>query len=391
MTALTGKKIARVATVPIFITAHLKHQVHALKQAGMDVHIVTSNGPQIAEIEWSEHLKHIEIDIARNINPFRDFKALLALIRLFRSNEFDIIHSTTPKAGLLSAIAARLSRAPIRLHTFTGQPWVTRTGAVRWLSRNSDRLIGKLNTHCYADSKSQRQFLMDEGLLSAEDISVIGEGSVAGVDVERFSRNKYSVEALNEVRKELGIGVADKVIVFLGRVCVDKGIFELIEAYKNLQVDIPNVRLLIVGPLETEEKDGLLLSEEFFRSVPGISRLGYTTEPEKIFAIAHCLCLPSFREGFGSVIMEAASMGVPAVASRIYGLTDAIVDHKTGLLVTPGKANELQHALTSILNDDKWRNTLGKNARSRAREMFSSSRMNQLVIEEYQRLIEVNR
>jgi hypothetical protein len=187
----TGIRLARISTVPYFVVSQLAGQLDAIVRSGIEVTVITSDGPELSKLKSSAlPPRIITVEIARSISLVKDVRALWRLFCLFRRERFDIVHSTTPKAGLIAAVAGLFAGVPVRLHTFTGQPWVSLHGPLRWVARWSDSLIGRLNTQCYADSESQRKFLIEQGVISPQRVSVIGAGSVAGVDLERFNATK---------------------------------------------------------------------------------------------------------------------------------------------------------------------------------------------------------
>ena len=383
---LRNVRIAHVTSVPFFLVTQLKGQMEYLRDIGMQVTMITSAGPELAHLTLGPGFEHAVVEIRRKPAPFRDLLALLRMIRLFRQYRFDIVHSTTPKAGLLTALAGFLARVPVRLHTFTGQQWVTMSGILRFVSRFSDRMIGWLNTRCYADSPSQRQYLIDEGILSAERIGVIGSGSLAGVDVMRFRRDRFLPEERVSLRSELGIANGARVLVYIGRITRDKGVLELLAAFRNLQAEGIAVELLLVGPMEVEgDTQSASLKQALQQSQ--VHCIGYTNVPERYLAIADILCLPSYREGFGTVVIEAAAMGVPTVGTRINGLKDAIVECETGLLVEPRNAEALYAALAGLLAAPEQLARMGTAARERALQLFNARQLNQCLVDEYLRLL----
>lgn len=379
---LTGLKIARIATVPMFFATHLKDQLPAIAAAGAQVDVICSDGPQMSDIIWSDRLRPVLIEIPRSIAPRADLKALWALWRQFRIERYDIIHSTTPKAGLLSALAGWLARVPVRLHTFTGQPWITLHGPKAWVAKASDWLIGRLSTHCFTDSHSQMQFLIEHGILTGDTVDVLGKGSVAGVDTVRFDLARFPADYRATARAELGLATQDIAFLFLGRICKDKGIFELLEALKQLRHGGHTPRMIMAGPIEAAPGDPIPLTPKML-SDAGIIYVGYTTQPEHYIALADCLVLPSYREGFGSVVIEAAAMGIPSVGTDIYGLSDAIVEGETGLLVPPGQVAPLTQALEQMLIYPEQRRAMGHAAQTRARADFATQALSKVIIERY--------
>lgn len=384
---LLGIRIARISTVPFFVVAQLKHQIATLGEQGAQISVVTSNEPELALLEGLNNVRCVPIDIPRSISVLRDVIALFRLYLFFRRERIQIAHSTTPKAGLLTALAAFAAGVPVRLHTFTGQPWVTLHGAKRLLSRASDQLIGRLSTRCYTDSLSQRQFLIAQSVVSAKQLFVIGAGSLAGVDAQRFDSRRFSHSQCESMRLMLGIPIESPVVLFLGRITVDKGVRELLLAFDRLKAVEAKTHLVLVGRLDVESGVAGAISSQDLRNLPDVHVVGYTETPESYLAIADILCLPSYREGFGTVVIEAAAMGVPTVATKIYGLTDAIDDGETGLLVPPQDVNTLSNCLLRLLNDKQLRMTMGAAARRRAIQLFDSRSVNLLLVHEYLRLL----
>lgn len=370
-------KIARVSTVPFFMDNQLSGQIEYLINQEHQVFVVTSPDGDWGRLNYIDGLKKVPIRIHRRPAPFADFLSAVKLFCLFRREKFDVVHSYTPKAGLLCAIVARLANVPLRLHTFTGQQWSTQSGFSRWLLKQMDKIIVKLSSQSYADSFTQREFLEDERVAKDGEVTVLGKGSLAGVNLERFSRELLQPDS---VRKELGLESDDVVITFVGRLNREKGVSELLDAYKLLIKENSNVHLILVGP--TEDLD---LDEEI-RSLGKSSNLhviGPTSVPEKYLCITDIFCLPSYREGFGTVVIEAAAMGVPTVGSDIPGLRDAVVDGETGLLVKPKDTRALYSSLQRLINDRNYCEELGRNAKMRCVKNFSSNKVSELVAEEY--------
>ena len=371
-------RIVRIATIPFVMLHHVEGEIRALAAAGHEVFIITSHGEGFERLRSLGVAGVVAVDIARQISPLRDLVALVQLYGTLRKLAPDLVHSITPKAGLLAAIAGWFCRIPVRLHTFTGQAWAERRGIVRWLGRLADRVIVRLNTRCYADSASQRDFLVAENMCRAGMIHVRGAGSLAGVNLKRFDKARLR-PAAEQARAALGIAPQSKVIVFVGRVTRDKGIVELVAAFGRLA----NASLLLVGPLEPERDPLPAATLAEIQRNPAIHALGYDANPERYLAFADLLCLPSYREGFGIVVIEAAALGVPCVGTAIVGLSDAIVDGKTGILVPPRDAPALAVALETLLADDNARNAMGTAARERVVEKFDAEKLEALLLQEY--------
>lgn len=376
-------KLARIATVPFFLDNQLRGQMQYLVQRGFEVSAIASSDGNWDRLQQVEGLECIPLDILREPSPLDDLKTLFHLYKLFKSNDFGIVHSTTPKAGLLSALAAKLAGVPISLHTFTGQPWATKKGFARWVYRFFDKCIVWLNTQCYADSTSQQQFLVKEGVGDNTTIKVLGSGSIAGVDMTRFNVANWQHKS-RDIREQLSLSESAFVLTFIGRLSKEKGIFELIEAFDSLKIKYPDLHLLLVGPCEES-----LVAEQLdsWAQKKGLHIISETDCPEKYLSISHLLCLPSYREGFGTVVIEAASMAVPTLGTKITGLSDAVEHNITGKLVNPQDQAALKNAMEELIVNKELCEKIGRNAYIRCREKFDASLINKLILKEYEFLI----
>jgi glycosyltransferase involved in cell wall biosynthesis len=243
-------------------------------------------------------------------------------------NRPDAVHSITPKAGLLAMTAAYLSNVPLRIHTFTGQVWSEKKGFKKSVLKFFDFLISRLSTFNIIDSPSQRDFLVAQKVLPLKKSIVFGNGSVSGVDLNKF---KSSRRIYLELRRKLSIHKNAFVFIYLGRLNKDKGILDLANAFSKIRND--KAYLIVVGPDELDF--GSLMKKIAGINQDRIKVIGFSKKPYLYLAASDVLCLPSYREGFGSVIIEAAAMGLPALASNIYGITDAVINRQTGLLHKP--------------------------------------------------------
>ena len=310
-------------------------------------------------------VKKHNIPLIREISVFSDVRALFLLARYFYRKKIKIVYSVSPKSGLLSMIAARLIGVPVRIHTFTGQVWVTKVGIMKWVLKLLDYVTAMLATVVIVDSPSQRDFLIDHNVVTADKSLVIGEGSISGVDIERFCP-KPNVR--KKIRMEMG--VSDEVVVFLyvGRLKRDKGLIELSKAFLSISEELDNVALWFIGPDEDQIQGEIeLIISKYSHTVKFIP---YTTTPENYMVSSDVFCLPSYREGFGSTIIEAAACEVPSIGSKIYGITDAIQNGKTGVLVEKGNVSELAVAMKRLSNDSIYRIKLGQMAKERVLEKF---------------------
>lgn len=304
------------------------------------------------------------VEIRREISLWHDGIALLRLWRIYRRGQFSAVFTLTPKGGLLGMLAAFFAHVPVRVHCFTGQVWANKEGMSRFFLKIVDRAIVLCSTHLLADSPSQREFLIEQGIVPASSIGVLGQGSISGVDVDKFHPDEA---CRDEIRERMGIPQSSICLLYAGRMKKEKGILDLLQAFEVLRTEHPNLHLILVGPDEENllPKDGRA----------GIYATGYSNQVEQYMAAVDIFCLPSYREGFGSVLIEAASCGLPTVASRIYGITDAVVDGVTGLLHIPGDVDGLVECLKSLISDASLRKEMGRAGRLRATQDFSAGKL----------------
>lgn len=362
--------ICFVVTTPFAVNGFLINHLNRLAHLYNVSICVNLNLYPLSPALDAARINIINIPLERKVHLIKDIQCLWKLFKLFRSSKFDVIHSVTPKAGLLGMLGGIFCRIPNRFHTFTGQVWSNYSGFKRIFFQKIDRLIASLSTHTFADSNSQMQFLIGQGICNSAKISVLGLGSISGVDLKKFHPDP---EVRKMMRNQYGCNGNDCIFLFVGRLTKDKGILDLVKAYeliKRTTLKSKQIFLWIVGP----DEDGLQAlvgnMPEFVDAT--INWLGPTFSPQDYMAAADILMLPSYREGFGTVIIEAGACGIPTVAYRIDGVIDAIQDNQTGLLCELGSVRALADSMLSLLTDEKLRISLGKAALQYAQDRFSS-------------------
>lgn len=320
------------------------------------------------------------VPIERSIRLWRDAAALWSMVVCFVVNKPDAVHTITPKAGLLGMLAAWLARVPVRVHSFTGQVWVTRRGPMRWLLKTADKCIAAMATDVLVDSPSQRNFLIEQGIVGAQRSAVLGSGSICGVNTQRFCPSAVERQA---VRAELGSSADALVCLYLGRLNHDKGVLDLASAFAQVHESFPQVELWVVGPDESNWFEQMQAS--MGDAAQQVKRVGFTSQPERFMQAADLFCLPSYREGFGSSVIEAAACGVPALASRIYGLTDAVAEGQTGWMHEAGNVQDLTHQLMAVLADPAELAVKGKWARQYAETVFAEEAITGAMVQFYKK------
>ena len=354
----------------------LSHQFRALASE-YDVTLVANVGDEEMQSWLPESVKVVDIAICRSIRPWKDLKAFFRLHHLCKTRQFALVHSVSPKAGLLTMLASRIARVPNRIHIFTGQVWATKKGFTRVLLRAMDWVTATCATLVLVDSNSQRDFLLANTVVSAVKSRVLCDGSISGVDCGRFRPSKKTRE---DIRAGLGTNEETIVMVFVGRLKKEKGVSDLVGAFILAKQTFSNMELWLVGP-----------DEEHIEKTPGnpdgVRFISYTDMPESYMAAADVLCLPSYREGFGSVVIEAAACGIPSIGSDIYGLQDAIIEGVTGLLVEKQSIQALANSMVLLAENSTLRLQMGDKAKQRATSDFSQDRLTNTVLDLYRSLL----
>ena len=361
------KKICFVVAVPISAQVFLRDHIAALSKE-YDVYLVGNINSEedvagLALTGWHK------IEIERGISMWRDLTAVFAACWFFKRMKFDAVHSVTPKAGLVTALAGWLARIKHRTHIFTGQVWCTSTGLKRKLLKSIDKIICNLDNHILVDGASQRTFLISEGILREGQSEVFGHGSISGVNPSRFVPDE---ESRKKIRSEIGIKDNALCFIFLGRLNHDKGIGELYEAFDQLASEYEDVFLLFVG----SDEEGYLKKLSHYPNIVEAKNFhfyGLTKEPEKVLNAGDVFTLPTWREGFGTSVLEAACIGLPCICSDAYGVLDSYVDGETGLRCHMGDSSSLYKCMKNMYDEPELVKKLGKNARERALRDFSGA------------------
>ncbi|WP_024911806.1 glycosyltransferase family 4 protein [Chania multitudinisentens] len=374
---MTRQRLCIVSTTATPLRVFMGPHIEALAKEYEIVLVCNGEAGELQNL-LGEHVSFVGYPIQRNISFWKDFQCVLWLYRFLRAGNFTAVHTLMPKSGLLGMLAARLVGTKHRFHSFTGQVWATRTGIMRAVLKLMDKLLCICATRLLTDSMSQLDYLVEQGIVMRHRIEVLADGSISGVDIGKFGRNAIIRQ---EIRTEFGIPQNATVFLFLGRVTTEKGISELLDAFMGVASRITDAHLMIVGPLEADYEQSI----ENARSVTKgrVHRVGFTTSPESYMSTADIFCLPSYREGFGTVIIEAAAAGLPTIASRIYGVTDAVEDGKTGLLHKVRDKQEMEVLMEMLARDESQRATLGQAAYQRTVTRFSQQRLVEAMLEFY--------
>jgi len=362
--ALSRQKLCFLVATPLTLHCFFEEHLAALTET-FDVTVAYNPHYDTYLPPLNLPIHVAEVSMVRSIAPLADLSASWQIWRLCRRERFDVMVSVVPKSGLLGMVASWLAGVPCRLHIFQGEVWASKQGMMRNLLKTMDRITATFATNLLAVSASERDFLEANGVARPGRLTVLGSGSIKGVDLDRY-RADPRVQA--EVRRDLGIPENAVLCAFLGRIVRDKGVDELAEAFREVSATNPDLWLLIAGPDEEERTAALRVA--LGDAAQHVVFRGYTETPERLLIAADFLVLPSYREGFGMVVIEAAAVGIPTIGTRIHGLSDAVVDGETGVLVAPRSVEELRGAIADLANHPEKRRILGAAAQSRVRQEF---------------------
>ena len=377
-------KVAHVTTVDLSLRYLLLNQLERIRDEGYDVVGISAPGPDVPFLE-AHGIPHFAVPMTRRFTPVADLRALWALMRLMREERFDVVHTHTPKAGLLGQLAARLAGVPVVVNTLHGfyfhegsKPLPRRFYI--WM----ERIAARCSDVILSQNREDMATATEEHIARPELLKWLGNG----IDVGRFDRRRISEAALEQLRSQIGLDPKAPVVGFVGRLVEEKGILELLQAAKTVIAELPNTQFLIIGPYDEEKPDALRpdVAERY-----GIAEhcrfLGMRDDMPELYALMDVLVLPSHREGFPRAPMEASAMGVPSVVTDIRGCREAVEHGVNGLLFPVRDADALARAILELLEDEVLRKRMGAEARAMAEERFDEQRVFDRVLEEYKRLL----
>lgn len=375
-------KLVRVTTVPISLKILLRRQLRFMADQ-FEVLAVSSPGDVLDEVSSTEGVRTAAIAMTRSITPAHDLKALWQLYRLFRKERPAIVHTHTPKAGLLGMLAARIAGVPVRMHTVAGLPLMEHKGIKRRILELVERLTYRCATKVYPNSHNLAQYVLENGFCAAHKIQVLGNGSSNGIDTDYFQPNDTLAAQAEQLKEKHAIGQGDFVFVFIGRLVKDKGIEELVAAFTALRQRNNNIRLLLVGPYE-ETLDPL---SEHTRGIiqngPGIVQVDFQQDVRPWLLMAQALVFPSYREGFPNVPMQAGCFHLPSIVTDINGCNEIVQDRHNGLLIPIKDTNALRLAMELIMTDAVLYQDMKRQARQAILDRFDQKHLWKVLLNEY--------
>jgi len=383
MKSKCSPKLVRITTVPISLQKLISGQMKFMSKNGFEVYMISSPFNESTILEQNEESVFIGLDMTRTISPLKDLVALFKLTKLLRKLKPDIVHTHTPKAGILGMIASYLAKVPVRLHTVAGLPLMEADGFKRILLETVEKFTYLACTKVYPNSKSLAEFIINSKLCKPGKIKVLGNGSSNGINTESFKKNDDLMGKALLIKQDLNILPEDFVFIFIGRVVRDKGLHELIEAFKKISTNQPKVKLLLVGPTEPDLDP---LDKECLREIHenrNILSVGYQADVRPYLVLSQALVFPSYREGFPNVPMQAGCFELPSIVSDINGCNEIIVDGKNGLIVPVKDSKALFEGMVRMLKENDLYFNMKTNARPMIVDRYEQRVIWDLMLQEY--------
>jgi len=379
-------KLLRITTVPISLKILLKDQLKFMNQY-FNVIGVSSPGKEHLDIQKDEGINTIKLNMSREITPIKDLLSLINMIFLLLKEKPEIVHTHTPKAGIVGMVAAWITRVPHRLHTVAGLPVMEAVGKKKSILLLVEKLTYACATKVYPNSHGLQTYILKNQLVDKEKLKIIGYGSSNGIDTEYFHKTKEILDQEKQIKDKYKI--EDKfVFCFVGRVVKDKGINELMNAFEKLSQQYSNIALLIVGQLEESLDPISKISKNILNNNTQIYYVGFQSDIRPYLAASDCFVLPTYREGFPNVVLQACSMELPCIVTDINGCNEIIKDNKNGLIVEPKNKDALYNAMNRIIENKELSTQLSLNNRNDIIKKYDRKNFYQYLLEEYNKVLE---
>jgi glycosyltransferase involved in cell wall biosynthesis len=351
-----------------------------MQENGFEVITASAEGKEVKEICKREGVQHFSIGFTRTLSPFKDLIALWQLINLIRKERPDIVHTHTPKAGLLGMMASKITAVKLRMHTVAGMPMMEAKGFTKIILKITEKITYACAHRVYPNSYKLKEYMIQKFSTFQYKFKIIGEGSSNGIDTQYFSRKSIEVSAIMEVNEKYHIPSNAVVYAFVGRIVEDKGIHELVEAFLSLK---GNAYLLLVGSYEDEREPVKSEIKEAIQNHPSIIHTGFQKDIRPFLALADIFVFPSYREGFPNVVLQAAAMGLPCIVSDINGSNEIISHNENGLIVPAKNTDLLKFAMEELLTNPEKRKALATKSRPSVLEKFDQQKLWKAIAEEY--------
>ncbi len=384
---MKNHKIIRVANVPGALSVILKGQLnHINSHPDFEIIGVSIPGGELDKLSVQEGIRIKGLTMKRGISPFRDIFSIINLSIFLLKEKPLIIHSHTPKAGLVSMIAGFLTRVPIRIHTFTGLIFPAKRGFFKKVLIFFDKLICFCATNIYPEGEGVRKDLIQYSI-TQKNLKVLANGNINGIDINQFSLENFDTQTITLIRSNLNFSSEDIIFLFVGRILKDKGVDELVNAFLKINQKYNNSKLLIVGSFEDEINPVSEFTKQEIINNNKITYVGFQIDVRQFFAIADVFILPSYREGFPNVVLQAGAMELPSIVTNINGSNEIIKDEFNGLIIEPQNENHLYIAIERYILDNNLRNNHKKKIRQNIIQKYNQKDVWNATIEEYHNII----
>ncbi|MBK6634325.1 MAG: glycosyltransferase family 4 protein [Chitinophagaceae bacterium] len=344
-----NKKLIRITTVPMALRYLLPGQMRFMAANGFDVLMISADGKELADVIENEQCPHMIVPMTRKITPLQDLKCLYRLIKIFRKEKPDIVHTHTPKAGLLGMLAAKFSGVKTRIHTVAGLPLMAETGFKYHLLIFIEKLTYAAASNVWPNSYSLLQFITEKKLCKPAKLHIIAKGSTNGININRFNEAALDENGVREIKQQVNFSDDHTYLLCIGRLVKDKGIVELVYVFTLLQQHNNNLHLILVGEFEAGLDPLPERTLQEIKTNPFITHINWSNRVEYFMYIADLFVFPSHREGFPNVLLQAGAMGLPVICSHITGNIDIVTNNETGLIFEKGNEQQmlkhLQYAL----------------------------------------------
>lgn len=380
-------KLIRITTIPLSLEKLLEGQLTYMNNF-YEVTAVAAEKDRLEKYGRDNGVKTYWVEMTRAITPLKDLQAVGKLYSYFKKEKPLIVHTHTPKAGIVGMLAAKLAGVPIRLHTVAGLPLLETTGFKRKILNLVEKFTYQLATGVYPNSAELKKIIETQGFASGDKLKVLGKGSSNGIDTIYFNPENYSEVFKNDLKASLEIPQNDMVFIFIGRLVSEKGINELVSAFNRLQIQNPETSLLLVGPVE-EDLDPL--SPETLKIIedhPKIFTTGYQQDVRPYLAVSHVLAFPSYREGFPNVVMQAGAMGLPSIVTDINGCNEIIQEGVNGVIIPVKDEQKLYEAMLKMIENPVLRNQMAAISRKEISENYERTGFWKLLKNEYAALVQ---
>ena len=382
-----SKKLIRITTIPMALHVLLPGQMRFMSENGFEVVMISADGENLDKVIENEKCRHIIVPMTRKITPLQDLKCLIQLIKIFRKEKPDIVHSHTPKAGLLGMLAARISGIKIRIHTVAGLPLMEESGVKYALLKQIERITYSAANHVWPNSNSLYDFIKENNLVKENKLKVIGKGSTNGVSSRRFNKDALDKGFLEVIKEKINYDPANIYLLCIGRLVKHKGIVELVNVFLSLKKNNSHLRLILVGVYEASLDPLPDTTVKEILNNPSIINVGWSDDAEYYMGLAHYFVFPSYREGFPNVLLEAGAIQLPIICSRIPGNTDIVTHNETGLLFEKKNAQDMYQQLKYALDNPEQMLSMAKRLQEYIRSYYERKMYWKILLEEYNKLI----